>query len=251
MSPPPAHKIEKPDTLEIWRKGVDAKLKEGETFFFTLQATVQGMASSQAEMRTDVRELRGQMSAHEAANQVRAQAEREDLAALRDSTGDGLAKVDVRLDAFASRQAEQGAQIGHLKESLDEIKAAEVRREADRKAADALRDEERKAQGEMLRRIDTALTARAAVEADRAAVSQPGDSPPLPSLSPTSPNLPALPPRRVPTGAIVGGTAGTVGLAVIGVFSNSPILQGGLAVAMGILAIGAVMWELKHYAPRA
>ena len=240
MSPPPAHKIEKPDTLEIWRKGVDAKLKEGETFFFTLQATVQGMASSQAEMRTDVRELRGQMSAHEAANQVRAQAEREDLAALRDSTGDGLAKVDVRLDAFASRQAEQGAQIGHLKESLDEIKAA-----------DALRDEERKAQGEMLRRIDTALTARAAVEADRAAVSQPGDSPPLPSLSPTSPNLPALPPRRVPTGAIVGGTAGTVGLAVIGVFSNSPILQGGLAVAMGILAIGAVMWELKHYAPRA
>ena len=230
--PPPHTTIEKPDTLDAWRKRVDAKLKEGETFFFTLQATVQGMASSQAEMRTDVRELRGQMSNHEAANANRALAEREDLAAVRSS----IAVVDGRLDEVATTQAEQGAQIGHLSKTLDEIKAAEIQR-----------DEERKAQGEMLRRIDTALTARAAVEADRAAVSQPGDSPPLPSLSPTHPNLPALPPRRVPLPAVVGGVGG-VGMAVVAAVSNSPVLQWGVVVVAAILAFG---WALRGRAPSA
>lgn len=240
---PKAVQIDKPETPPHIRTKLDelwAKMGDGELFFFTLKEKVEAMANAQKQTGDDVRDLRVQMREHETANKDRAQVERDDLADLRKSTGEGLAKVDVRLDKLAIKQAEQGVQIGHLKESLDEIKAAELKR-----------DEERKAQGEMLRRIDTALTARAAVEADRAAVSQPGDSPPLPSLSPTSPNLPALPPRRVSTSAVVGGTLGTVGLAVIGVFSNSPILQWGLVVAMGILSVGVVLWALKHYAPRA
>ena len=230
--PPPHTTIEKPDTLDAWRKGVDAKLAEGERFFFSLNATVGGMADAQRETQKDVRELRQQMRDHEAANANRALAEREDLAALRSS----IAVVDGRLDEVATTQAEQGAQIGHLSKTLDEIKAAEIQR-----------DEERKAQGEMLRRIDTALTARAAVEADRAAVSQPGDSPPLPSLSPTHPNLPALPPRRVPLPAVVGGVGG-VGMAVVAAVSNSPVLQWGVVVVAAILAFG---WALRGRAPSA
>lgn len=233
--PPPHTTIENPDTLDAWRKGVDAKLAEGERFFFSLNATVGGMADAQRETQKDVRELRQQMREHEAANADRALAERGDLATLRSS----LAVVDGRLDAVATKQGEQGVQIGHLTKTLDEIKAAEIQR-----------DEERKAQGEMLRRIDTALTARAAVEADRAAVSQPGDSPPLPSLSPTHPNLPALPPRRVPLPAVVGGVGG-VGMAIVAAVSNSPVLQWGVVIVAGILAIGAVMGALRHYAPRA
>lgn len=233
MSPPPAHKIEKPDTLEIWRKGVDADMTAGKQLVAAIKATVDGMVAAQNDIKTDVRELRNQAREDSLLNTERADAARDGLDSLRASTAAGFSEVDTRLDAVAKLQAEQGAQLRQLVD------------------AEAKRDEERKAQGEMLRRIDTALTARAAVEADRAAVSQPGDSPPLPSLSPTSPNLPALPPRRVSTPAAVGGALGTVGLAVIGVFSNSAILQGGLAVAMGILAIGAVMWALKHYAPRA
>lgn len=232
MSPPP-HKIEKPDTLEIWRKGVDADMTAGKQLVAAIKATVDGMVAAQNEIKAGVRELRQQMREHETLNAERADAARDGLDALRADTAAGFKEVDTRLGEVAKVQAEQGEQLRQLV------------------AADATRDAERKAQGEMLRRIDSALTARAAVGADRAAVSQPGDSPPLPSLSPTSPNLPALPPRRVSTPAAVGGALGTVGLAVIGVFSNSPILQGGLAVAMGILAIGAVMWALKNYAPRA
>ena len=232
MSPPP-HKIEKPDTLDIWRKGVDADMTEGKRLVASIDATTRGMLDAQKETQKNVRELREQMRDHEKLNEERAEAARVGLDGLRADTNAGFKEVDLRLDAVVRVQAEQG-------EQLRQLVASEVERDA-----------ERKVQGEMLRRIDTALTASAAVEADRAAVSQPGDSPPLPSLSPTSPNLPALPPRRVSTPAAVGGALGTVGLAVIGVFSSSPILQGGLAVAMGILAIGAVMWALKHYAPRA
>lgn len=239
MSPPPAHKIEKPDTLDVWRKGVDADMTEGKRLVASIEATTKGMLDAQKETQKDVRELREQMREHETLNAERAEAARVGLDGLRADTAAGFKEVDTRLGEFAKVQAEQG-------EQLRQLVASEATRDAERKA----QGEMLQAQGEMLRRIDTALTARAAVEADRAAVSQPGDSPPLPSLSPTHPNLPALPPRRVPLPAVVGGTLGTLGLAVVGVFSSSPILQGGLAVAMGILAIGAVMWALKHYAPR-
>lgn len=233
MPPPKPVEIEKPDTLDVWRKGVDADMTEGKRLVASIDATTKGVLAAQKETQKDVRELREQMRDHEKLNEERAEAARVGLDGLRADTAAGFKELDTRLDAVVRVQVEQGEHLRQLVES------------------EATRDAERKAQGEMLRRIDTALTARAAVEADRAAVSQPGDSPPLPSLSPTSPNLPALPPRRVPTGAIVGGTAGTVGLAVIGVFSNSPILQWGLVVVMGILSVGVVLWALKHYAPRA
>ena len=231
MSPPPAHKIEKPDTLEIWRKGVDADMTAGKQLVAAIKATVDGMVAAQNDIKTDVRELRNQAREDSLLNTERADAARDGLDSLRASTAAGFSEVDTRLDAVAKLQAEQGAQLRQLVD------------------AEAKRDEERKAQGEMLRRIDTALTARAAVEADRAAVSQPGDSPPLPSLSPTHPNLPALPPRRVPLPAVVGGVGG-VGMAVVAAVTNSPVLQWGVVVVAGILAIGAVMWALKHYAPR-
>jgi len=238
---PPPHKavsIEKPETPQHLRTKLDEvweKMNEGELLYARLDEKAGAMAKTQDQIQKDLSELRQQMREHEAANADRALAESGDLATLRSS----LAVVDGRLDAVATKQGEQGVQIGHLTKTLDEIKAA-----------DALRDEERKAQGEMLRRIDTALTARAAVEADRAAVSQPGDSPPLPSLSPTHPNLPALPPRRVPLPAVVGGVGG-VGMAIVAAVSNSPVLQWGVVIVAGILAIGAVMWALRHYAPRA
>lgn len=233
MSPPPAHKttIEKPDTLEIWRKGVDADMTAGKQLVAAIKATVDGMVAAQNDIKTDVRELRNQAREDSLLNTERADAARDGLDSLRASTAAGFSAVDTRLDAVAKLQAEQGAQLRQLVD------------------AEAKRDEERKAQGEMLRRIDTALTARAAVEADRAAVSQPGDSPPLPSLSPTHPNLPALPPRRVPLPAVVGGVGG-IGMAVVAAVTNSPVLQWGVVVVAGILAIGAVMWALKHYAPR-
>lgn len=233
MSPPPAHKttIEKPDTLEIWRKGVDADMTAGKQIVAAIKATVDGMVAAQNDIKTDVRELRNQAREDSLLNTERADAARDGLDSLRASTAAGFSEVDTRLDAVAKLQAEQGAQLRQLVD------------------AEAKRDEERKAQGEMLRRIDTALTARAAVEADRAAVSQPGDSPPLPSLSPTHPNLPALPPRRVPLPAVVGGVGG-IGMAVVAAVTNSPVLQWGVVVVAGILAIGAVMWALKHYAPR-
>jgi hypothetical protein len=39
-------------------------------------------------------------------------------------------------------------------------------------------------------------------------------------------------------------------MAVVAAVTNSPVLQWGVVVVAGILAIGAVMWALKHYAPR-
>lgn len=233
MSPPPAHKttIEKPDTLDIWRKGVDADMTAGKQLVAEIGATTRGVLAAQRETQKDVRELREQMRDHEKLNEERAEAARVGLDGLRADTAAGFKEVDLRLDAVVRVQAEQG-------EQLRQLVASEVERDA-----------ERKAQGEMLRRIDTALTARDAVEADRAAVSQPGDSPPLPSLSPTHPNLPALPPRRVPLPAVVGGVGG-VGMAIVAVVSNSPVLQWGVVVVAGILAAGVVLWALKHYAPR-
>lgn len=236
MPPSPAPKqttIEKPDTLDAWRKGVDADMTAGKQLVAAIKATVDGMVAAQNEIKADVRELRKQAREDSVLNTERADAARDGLDALRASTAAGFKEVDLRLDRVATAQVEQGEQLRQLVE------------------AEATRDAERKAQGEMLRRIDTALTARAAVEAGRAAVSQPGDSPPLPSLSPTSPNLPALPPRRVSTPAVVAGGLGTVGLGALSLLSNSEILQWGLVVVMGILSVGVVLWALRKYAPRA
>mgnify|MGYP000266997829 CR=1 FL=1 len=227
--PPPTH-IARPETPDHKKwEDVWEKMNEGELLYARLAEKVGGMADAQNEIKTDVRELRKQMHDHEKLNEERAEAARVGLDALRTSTANGFKEVDLRLDAVVRVQAEQGAQLRQLVD-------AEVERDA-----------ERKAQGEMLRRIDTALTARAAVEADRAAVSQPGDSPPLPSLSPTHPNLPALPPRRVPLPAVVGGVGG-VGMAVVAAVSNSPVLQWGVVVVAAILAFG---WALRGRAPSA
>lgn len=100
--------IDKPETPPHIRTKLDElwdKMEEGERFFSTLNATVQGMAKAQTETQTDVRELRGQMSAHEELNAKRSLAREEseralrgEITALRDSTAQGFEKQDARLD---------------------------------------------------------------------------------------------------------------------------------------------------------
>lgn len=100
--------IDKPETPPHIRTKLDElwdKMEEGERFFYTLDATVKGMASAQKETQADVRELRGQMSAHEELNAKRSLAREEseralrgEITALRDSTAQGFEKQDARLD---------------------------------------------------------------------------------------------------------------------------------------------------------
>lgn len=107
-APNKAVTIDKPETPPHLRTKLDElwdKMEEGERFFSTLNATVQGMASAQKETQADVRELRGQMSAHEKLNAERSLAretsEREmrgEISALRESTAKGFKETDARLD---------------------------------------------------------------------------------------------------------------------------------------------------------
>ena len=108
MPPPKAVTIEKPETPPHIRTKLDElwdKMNQGEQFFYTLDATVKGMASAQKETQADVRELRGQMSAHEELNAKRSLAREEseralrgEITALRESTALGFEKQDARLD---------------------------------------------------------------------------------------------------------------------------------------------------------
>lgn len=105
---PKAVTIDKPETPPHLRNKLDElwdKMEEGERFFSTLNATVQGMAKAQTETQADVRELRKQMGAHEELNAKRSLAREEseralrgEITALRDSTAQGFEKQDARLD---------------------------------------------------------------------------------------------------------------------------------------------------------
>lgn len=112
MPPPKAVEIEKPETpkhlrekfAEVW-----AKMGDGEQFFHTLNATVQGMAKAQTETQADVRELRKQMGAHEDLNAKRSLAREEseralrgEITALRESTAQGFEKQDERFDKLTT-----------------------------------------------------------------------------------------------------------------------------------------------------
>ena len=107
MPPPKAVEVEKPDTLDIWRKGVDADMTEGKRLVASIEATTKGMLTAQKETQTDVRELRQQMRDHERLNAERAvareESEREmrgEISALRESTAKGFKETDSRLDGL-------------------------------------------------------------------------------------------------------------------------------------------------------
>lgn len=109
----PAPNVERPITpdREKWEE-VWEKMNEGELLYARLAEKVGGMADAQNEIKTDVRELRKQMNAHETLHAQRATAretsEREmrgEISALRESTAKGFEAVDSRLDDLGAKMA--------------------------------------------------------------------------------------------------------------------------------------------------
>ena len=105
MPPPKPVEIERPETPPRVRD----KLVAGELLYARLAEKVDGMADAQDEIKTDMRELRKQMGAHEDLNAKRSLAREEseralrgEITALRDSTAQGFEKQDARLDKLTT-----------------------------------------------------------------------------------------------------------------------------------------------------
>jgi len=107
--PPPKHvEIERPETPPNIRTRLDEvwdKMNQGEQFFYTLNATVQGMDKRIDSLGKDVRGLSERMTESESASAARSNAHaasdlalRGEVGALRTSTDERLNGLDKRLD---------------------------------------------------------------------------------------------------------------------------------------------------------
>jgi len=105
---PPPKQIERPETPPNIRTKLDEvwdKMNQGEQFFYTLNATVQGMNKRIDGLGKDVRGLSERMTESESASAARSNAHaasdlalRGEVGALRTSTDERLNVLDQRLD---------------------------------------------------------------------------------------------------------------------------------------------------------
>lgn len=103
---PKAVQIDKPETPPHIRTKLDElwdKMEEGERFFSTLNATVQGMGKQVGTLGEDVRDLSRRMSDHEKANAARALDHAEAERALRVEIADLRADTNRKLDSLDER----------------------------------------------------------------------------------------------------------------------------------------------------